>query len=81
MILLAPLDHITPFSPARRYTFAKKYLSNPSETHGLQDWLFAAVALFCASRLRILMASLENVMYFHSFFIQLSVFLKGYHTF
>ena len=43
MLLLAPLDHVTPFSPARRYTVQQKYLQNPTKTRRLQIWLFVVV--------------------------------------
>ena len=46
ILLLAPLDHVPPLSPARRYTFAQKYLQTPSKNRGL--WaLSVVVAFFC----------------------------------
>ena len=74
------MDHVRPFSPARRYTFQQKYLQNPSKTRTLQAWPFVVVVVvvvfFGASRTRILMTALYNVLNFHRFLYNCHYFLR-----
>ena len=75
------MDHVPPFSPARRYTFQQKYLQNPSRTRRFQSWSFVVVAfLLCLSSKDSHDFPLKRNV-FSWFFINLSLFPKDYHTF
>ena len=77
------MDHVPPFSPARRYTFQQKYLQNPTKTRRLQIWLFVVVVVaffLCFSSKDSHDFPLKRNV-FSLFFIKLSLSPKDYHTF